>query len=142
MSTETPNQALSARILVMDDEKHILNITRKMLERFGHCVDITLDGEDAVHRYKAALENGHPFHLVIMDLTIPGGMGGREASEAILAMDPHARILISSGYGNDPLMTDFAAFGLKGIIPKPFRVPELQEIVDRQVRKSAHPFTG
>ncbi len=138
MPSDAPSISLSARILVMDDEKHILNITRKMLERFGHTVTIALDGEEAIARYREALDQKQPFHLVIMDLTIPGGMGGREASETLLSMDPHARILISSGYGNDPLMTDFAAFGLKGIIPKPFRVSELKEIVDRQVRKSVH----
>ena len=140
MSSIPREPSSAARILVMDDEKHIRNITRKMLERFGHSVSLAADGQQAVQIYKEAMDQQTPYDLVIMDLTIPGGMGGREASEAILAMDPRAKILISSGYGNDPMMTDYQSYGLKGIIPKPFRVSELKETVDAQLCPTAAPM--
>ncbi|MEH0022727.1 MAG: ATP-binding protein [Desulfobacter sp.] len=118
-----------ARILVMDDEDHIRNITKKMLEKFGYTVDMTMDGKAAVEQYKKAAGQGTPYDLVIMDLTIPGGMGGKEASREILDMDPDAKIAVSSGYSNDPVMADHKAYGLKGIIPKPYRLTELKETI-------------
>lgn len=117
------------RILVMDDEDHIRNISKKMLEKFGYLVELASDGEDAISQYKALLENNTPAHLVIMDLTIPGGMGGEEASKIILDIDPNAKIVVSSGYSDDPIMTNFKEYGLKGIIPKPFRLEELKRSV-------------
>jgi len=120
-----------ASILVMDDEEHILTITQKMLEKFGYSVSLTEDGEKAIEMYSKALEKNSPFDLVIMDLTIPGGMGGKDASQAILKMDPAACIIISSGYSNDPVMSDYAAYGLKGIIPKPYRIAELKTTVEK-----------
>ncbi|MCG8633870.1 MAG: response regulator [Desulfobacterales bacterium] len=129
MTTDNSTSENKARILVMDDEEHIRSITRKMLEKFGYTVVLTSDGEEAVEEYGRAAEQGNPYNLVIMDLTIPGGMGGKEASTEILAMDPSARIVVSSGYSNDPVMADYKAYGLKGIIPKPYRLTELQETI-------------
>jgi PAS domain S-box-containing protein len=122
-----------ARILVMDDEEHIRSITRKMLEKFGYTVILATDGEEAVEAYGKSVEEGTPYDLVIMDLTIPGGMGGKEASTEILTMDPSARIVVSSGYSNDPVMADYKAYGLKGIIPKPYRLAELKETIQNLI---------
>ncbi len=129
MTTDNLHSDLPARILVMDDEEHIRSITRKMLEKFGYTVVLTADGEEAVEEYSKATKQGNPYNLVILDLTIPGGMGGKEASTEILAMDPSARIVVSSGYSNDPVMADYKAYGLKGIIPKPYRLAELKETI-------------
>ena len=131
MTSEKSSSDAQARILVMDDEAHILNITQKMLEKFGYAVTITEDGSRAVEKYKTAFDSGAAFDLVIMDLTIPGGMGGKEAAEEILKFDPDARVVVSSGYSNDPVMSDYEAYGLKGIIPKPFRLAELKETVEQ-----------
>jgi DNA-binding NtrC family response regulator len=119
-----------ASVLVMDDEEHIRSITRKMLEKFGYSVSLTENGEKAIEMYSKALERKSPFDLVIMDLTIPGGMGGEEASQKILKMDPAACIIVSSGDSNDPVMSDYATYGLKGSIPKPFRIAELKTMVE------------
>lgn len=121
---------IQASILVMDDEEHIRSITQKMLEKFGYSVSLTENGEKAIEMYCKALEKNSPFDLVIMDLTIPGGMGGKDASQAILKMDPAACIIISSGDSNDPVMSDYAAYGLRGIIPKPYRIAELKTTVE------------
>ena len=125
-----PSHNCQAKILVMDDEEHIRSITQKMLEKFGYTVALTQDGEEAIAEYCKAAEQGTPFSLVIMDLTIPGGMGGKEASKKILELYPQAKVVISSGYSNDPVMADYQAYGLKGIIPKPFRLNELKETIE------------
>ena len=124
------NPNARAHILVMDDEEHILNITLKMLERFGYSVSLTINGEEAIEAYARAIEKKHPFDLVIMDLTIPGGMGGKDASRKILKMDPYASIIVTSGDANDPIMSDYATYGLKGTIPKPYRIAELKMVVE------------
>jgi len=120
-----------SRILVMDDEDHIRNISKRLLEKFGYIVELANDGEDAISKYKKLLENNTPAHLVIMDLTIPGGMGGKEASKLILDFDPKAKIVVSSGYSNDPIMANYKEYGLKGIIPKPYRMEELKTTVKK-----------
>ncbi len=119
------------KILVMDDEDHIRKISKKMIEKFGYSVELAVDGEDAINVYKALLKNNTPPHLVIMDLTIPGGMGGKEASKIILDLDPKAKIVVSSGYSNDPIMANYREFGLKGIIPKPYRMEELKSAIKK-----------
>jgi CheY-like chemotaxis protein len=118
-------------ILIMDDEEHIRNIIKKMLEKFGYTVVSTDNGQEALTLYQARLDQKNPFGLVILDLIVPSGMGGKETSEKILALDPQARILAASGDGADPVMADPAAFGLAGILPKPFRLAELKQIVEQ-----------
>ncbi|MCF6246602.1 MAG: PAS domain S-box protein [Desulfobacula sp.] len=117
------------KILVMDDEEHIRILLKKMLEKFEYHVELAKDGEDAIQLYKALVEKNQTPDLVIMDLTIPGGMGGKEAAKKLLEFDPGAKIVVSSGYSTDPIMANFKAFGLKGIIPKPYRMEELKTSV-------------
>ncbi len=126
-----PNSDAPAKILVMDDEEPIRTITKKMLETFGYSVTLTENGEEAIEVYSKAFEEKPSFDLVIMDLTIPGGMGGKDASKKILGIDPGARIVISSGYSNDPIMSNHQDYGLKGIIPKPYRIAEFKKTVDQ-----------
>ena len=118
------------RILVMDDEEQIRDITQAILEKFGFETTLAENGEEAVEKFKAALDKGQPFQGVLLDLTIPGGMGGKETCEKILAMDPHASILVSSGDSGDSLMNDFKEYGFKGILPKPYRIAELKKAVE------------
>ncbi len=114
-----------ARVLLMDDESAIRDVTGAMLRMHGFQVECAADGEEALERYVSAAADGHPFDLVIMDLTIPGGMGGRETMERLLVLDPSVRAIVSSGYSDDPVMADHAACGFVGVLPKPYRLAEL-----------------
>jgi DNA-binding NarL/FixJ family response regulator len=79
------------------------------------------------------MNSGQPFDVVIMDLTIPGGVGGKEAIKELLAMDPEVRAIVSSGYSNDPIMADFKRYGFKGVVAKPYEIRELVEVLNRVI---------
>lgn len=130
MSSMVSGPGHRPRILVMDDEEQIRDITRAMLEKFGFEPTLAENGEEAVETFRRAMEKGRPFQGVLLDLTIPGGMGGKETSEKILALDPHARIIASSGDPGDSLMNDFREYGFKGILPKPYRISDLKKAVE------------
>jgi PAS domain S-box-containing protein len=117
---------LQAHILVMDDDPVVRDVSRKMLMKLGCTVALTSDGKEAVERYREALTGGRPFDAVIMDLTIPGGMGGKETLETILAFDPGVRGIAASGYSMDPIMSNFQRFGFKGIVMKPYHLADLR----------------
>lgn len=117
------------RILVMDDEEMVCNITRAMLLKMGLDVTLAKDGAEAIQLYKDSLEYDNPFDLVIMDLTIPGGMGGREAVGRLLDLDSKARVIVASGYSNDPVMARYSEFGFCGAIEKPYVYGELEHLI-------------
>ncbi len=114
----------------MDDESMIGEIACQMLSFLGFQGQHVKDGREAIQVYRQNLEHGEPFSVVIMDLTIPGGMGGREAIVEILAIDPQAKVLVSSGYSNDPIMTNFSEYGFRGLIEKPFDMHSLQQAIE------------
>lgn len=116
-------------ILVMDDEKMIQETAIVMLEHLGYQVTACADGIDAVMLYSKAKELGRTFSAVIMDLTIPGGMGGKETAKRILALDPQACLIVSSGYSNDPIMSNYSAYGFTGAVAKPYVVDELGQLL-------------
>lgn len=119
-------------VLVMDDEETIRALASEMLGHLGYEVATCSSGEEAIHKYRMAQEGNQPFSLVIMDLTIPGGMGGRESAKKILALDPCARLIASSGYSNDPVMADFRDYGFCGSIAKPYTLDELMQVVQER----------
>ena len=127
VSEASPAQA-SARaaaghsVLVMDDEAIITEMVAEMLKHRGYRVATAADGEAAVAIYHEALAGGSAFSAVIMDLTIPGGMGGREAAERILALDPRACLVVSSGYSNDPVMAEPGRYGFRATLMKPYTI--------------------
>jgi len=121
------------RILVMDDEKIVRNVTGKMLKSSGYDVEYSRDGTEAIELYKKAKDSGDDFDVVIMDLTIPGGMGGKEAIEKLLEIDPGVRAIASSGYSNDPIMSDFRRYGFAGVVPKPYKIKDLAKVVHRVI---------
>ncbi len=124
----------SGRILLMDDEQEILKLTAEMLTYLGYEVTLARDGREMLSRYRAALKSDHPFDLVIMDLTIPGRMGGREAIAELLQEDPAVKALVCSGYSDDPVMNNYRAHGFKGAIRKPFTIEELSGLVSKSIK--------
>lgn len=116
-------------ILVMDDEEMILELAVEMLTYLGYQVTTCVDGLEAISLYKAAFESSQPFSAVIMDLTIPGGMGGKAAALQILAIDPEACLIVSSGYSSDPIMSDYQSYGFNGAVAKPYSVGEFGQML-------------
>jgi CheY-like chemotaxis protein len=114
-------------VLVMDDEELIRNVVGEILAILGYETAFARDGAEALKLYRKALEAGSPFAAVIMDLTIPGGMGGKEAIKRLLETDPGAIVIVSSGYSNDPIMADYKLYGFSGVIAKPYKIEELGE---------------
>ncbi|HTP65250.1 MAG TPA: PocR ligand-binding domain-containing protein [Geobacteraceae bacterium] len=116
-------------VLVMDDEEMIREIAAEILDYLGYKATTCARGEEAVALYKAAMDSGAPFAAAIMDLTIPGGMGGKEAAEQILGMDPDARLIVSSGYSVDPVMAQYAKYGFCGAVGKPYEAKEIAQVL-------------
>ena len=120
---------VTGSILLMDDEEPILDVMEKLLIRKGFTVSTVRDGKEAVSMYKRSFESGKRFDVVVMDLTIPGGMGGKEAIQELKALDPNVLAVASSGFSNDPIMSDPAAYGFSAILPKPYNIRDLIELV-------------
>jgi PAS domain S-box-containing protein len=120
----------TGRILVMDDEEAILDVCLEMLHRLGYTTEPSRDGREALEKYRSAMAD-EPFSAVIMDLTIRGGMGGVDCIRELLAMDPGAKVLVSSGYSNDPIMSSYLNYGFRGFIIKPYDIVELGHALDR-----------
>jgi two-component system cell cycle sensor histidine kinase/response regulator CckA len=129
-TTESPDERAGTSLLVMDDEEMIRDLSAAMLKELGYRVTTCADGAETISLYKASLETGEPFSAVIMDLTIPGGMGGLEAARAILDVDPQAQLIVSSGYSNDPIMADFRGYGFCAAVLKPYGVAEIASVLD------------
>jgi CheY-like chemotaxis protein len=117
------------RILVMDDDKSIRNVTEKILMELGYDVDCASDGVETIALYQEAARSGRPFDAVIMDLTIPGGMGGKETIQQLLKIDPKVAAIVSSGYSNDPIMSDFEKYGFRGVATKPYSIEKLSWVL-------------
>ncbi len=124
----------TGKVLVMDDEEIIREVITKMLQHLGHEVDTAQDGASTIELYFKAKKEGKPFDVVLMDLTIPGGMGGKETIEKIRALDPHIKAVVSSGYANDPIMANFKDYGFIGVVPKPYQIEELGKIISEAVQ--------
>ncbi|MBW2608044.1 MAG: response regulator [Deltaproteobacteria bacterium] len=122
------------RILVMDDEKMIIKITGHLLNRLGYDATFSEDGAQAVKMYKKAMESGNPFDAVILDLTVRGGMGGKEAIKRLIEIDPKIKAIVSSGYSNSPVMTSYKDYGFIGVIAKPYNINELSRKLNEVLR--------
>jgi CheY-like chemotaxis protein len=121
----------TGKILLMDDEEVVRNTAAEMLRYLGYEVELAEDGAQAIERYREARDSARPFDAVIMDLTVPGGMGGREAIQKLHETAPGARVIVSSGYSSDPVLANYAAYGFCGIVTKPYKVSELSEAVHK-----------
>jgi PAS domain S-box-containing protein len=122
------------RVLVMDDEEMVRSLALQMLSALGYRAAGAPDGGAALDLYRAAVEEGSPYDAVILDLTVPGGMGGKETMARLLALDPAARAIVSSGYSNDPVMANYRQLGFAGILVKPYRLEEMREMLETLFR--------
>lgn len=113
-------------VLVMDDDDLVRRAVCLVLDFLGYSTVAVSDGIEAVIAYKKALEHGNPFDAVILDLTVPGGMGGEEAVARILEVDPRAKVFVSSGYSETPIIADYRKYGFCGFLQKPYDAPELE----------------
>jgi len=125
----SPFAPLRGRVLFMDDEEAIRLMAAELLGRLGLEVVAVGDGAAAVELYRKSRDGGPAFDVVVMDLTVPGGMGGREAMEKLRAIDPQVRAIVSSGYSKDPVLADHRAHGFRGMVPKPYRVSDLAKVL-------------
>jgi PAS domain S-box-containing protein len=125
------------KVLLMDDDESILESVGALLEHLGYEVVLARDGLEVVALYREALHTLRPFGAVIMDLTIPGGVGGKEAVGKLIEIDPHVRAIVSSGYSSDPVMANYKSYGFSGVVAKPYDVTQLDEALQK-ILKNGH----
>ena len=119
----------SGRILIMDDEKHIRTLVSEMLTRMGYETAEAKDGSEAIKKYRQAMASDQPFDAVILDLTIPGGMGGQETMVRLTEIDKHVKAIVSSGYSSDPVMSNYREYGFIAAVKKPYVIKELSDAI-------------
>ena len=118
-----------------DDEDDIREFAQILLEKLGYHVVATRDGMETLSYYKKGMQKGTPYHAVIMDLTIRGGLGGVETIEKLLKIDPKAKAIVASGYANNPVMSNYTKYGFKAIIKKPYKAKELGDVLAKVLEK-------
>jgi len=118
----------SGNVLIMDDDKDVREVAGMMLTELGYAVVFALDGQEAVRLYQEALTGRNPFDYVILDLTIPGGMGGEETIKELQKIDPEVKAIVSSGYSSSPVMANFREYGFSAVAVKPYNIVELSRI--------------
>ncbi|HON78918.1 MAG TPA: GAF domain-containing protein [Spirochaetota bacterium] len=123
----------NGKILIMDDDPSVLKITQLTLEHMGYETACSRHGEETIDIYKKAAESNKPFDAVIMDLTIPGRMGGAQTIQKIRELDPGVKAIVASGYSNDPIMARFGEYGFAAVLAKPYRREELGEVLERVI---------
>lgn len=125
----------SGRILVMDDMEPMMHVAGEILNVLGYEVEFATNGEEAIEAYKKAKESGNPFEAVVFDLTVPGGMGGEEASNILIEYDPDMIAIASSGYATSNIMSNYKDSAFKGVVPKPYRIKEMSDVLNRVMGK-------
>ncbi len=123
------SSSTGGNVLVMDDEEMIRSLTKEMLEHLGYQVSTCSNGEQAIALYNSARQSGNSFCAAILDLTIRGGMGGKETAQSILVENPSAKLIVSSGYSNDPVMADYSKYGISGSLVKPYNAEDLMKVL-------------
>lgn len=119
------------RVLVMDDQLPVLKMVNKMLDRMGYETVFAMDGKQAIEMFRDAYLSRNPYDLVILDLTVPGGVGGAEAITELVMIDPDVKAVVSSGYSTDPVMANYQQYGFCDVIPKPYTKTQMAELLSR-----------
>jgi PAS domain S-box-containing protein len=126
-----PHVVKRRKILVMDDEGMVREIAREMLEFLEYETVSAEDGEEALELYQSAMKSGSPVEVVILDLVVPTGMGGKECIQKLQEIDPNVKAVVSSGYSDDPVVANYQDYGFRGVLPKPYKINELSEILEQ-----------
>ena len=121
------------RILFMDDDKDIRNIITQMLQMEGFFVKAAENGEEALDIFMESRKERQDFDILVLDLSVKGGMGGKETLEEIRKMDPRVRAILSTGYNYDPVTMDYKEHGFSAVISKPYKFEDLTEMIEREV---------
>jgi PAS domain S-box-containing protein len=128
------------KILFMDDQPNIREMTMQMLDDLGYEVRVAREGGEAIKLYEEAQESGHPFDAVILDLTVPGGMGGDEAIRKLREIDPEVKAIVSSGYSNDLIMSEYREYGFRDVVAKPYEIKKLSWVLHKVMREGKEIF--
>jgi CheY-like chemotaxis protein len=128
--------AANGKVLLMDDEQIILDVTLEVLNYLEYEVRFARDGEAALALYRHEKEAGMPFDLVILDLSVPEGLGGKETIALLKAYDPAVKAVVSSGHSNDPVVQDYQHYGFSGKLSKPYKISDLKELLEHQIKKA------
>ena len=123
------NEDAKGRIVIMDDDESVREVCADIISLLGYDTDCTCDGEELINFYKEAMANNIRIDAVILDLTVPGGMGGKEAVQKLKEIDSNVVAIVSSGYSNDPVMSAYKDFGFSAILAKPYKVEEMEEVL-------------
>ena len=124
------------RLLIVEDDKITSQVEKVLLEELGYeVVGIATTGEEAIEKYVAARREGLPFDAVIVDLTVPGGLGGEETLQRLVAIDSGVRAIVSSGYSTDPVMANCDEYGFCGVVSKPYDMEELSAVLHNVLRE-------
>lgn len=123
---EVDTTSINCDILMMDDDETVRKISKKLLVYLGCNVTFAKNGEEAIEKYKKSIESNKPFDVVILDLTVKGGMGGKETIEKLYEIDKNIKAIVCSGYSNDPVLGEYKKYGFKGVIKKPFDMEDLR----------------
>ena len=121
------------KILFMDDQQNVRDKVGEILNYIRYEVEFANDGQEAIELYKKAKESKNPFDAVILDLTVPAGMGGTEAIQRLIEIEPDVKAIVSSGYSNDPVLCEYQQYGFSGIVTKPYEIKELSEILHKVI---------
>jgi CheY-like chemotaxis protein len=141
LNRTTAHQIPAHLILIMDDEEIVRTLAATMFQYLGYAVTTCATGEEAIELYKHAMVSGACYLAVVLDLTIHGGMGGRDAAGQILRLDPAAMLIVSSGYSNDPVMADHTRYGFHSMLPKPYRLADLANVLAAMFPTGEEPRT-
>lgn len=123
------------KVLLVDDEEIIIDVSKEVLKFLGYEAVFAKEGGAAITLYRQEKEAGKPFDLVIIDLTMPEGMDGRETIEKLLEYDPVVKAVVSSGYANDPVVQEYGKYGFAGRLTKPYRINEMKAILEELIHK-------
>ena len=123
------------KVLLMDDEQIILDVTHEVLKFLNYDVMSAKDGLTAIDLYKKEKASGAPFDIVILDLSVPNGLGGKETIELLRNFDPAVKAVVSSGYTNDPVIQDFSHFGFCERLTKPYTINEMKNLLEKVIKK-------